>query len=265
MKKIITLILISILTGCTAYRPFTDPIMRDEPVVSTTLLKKEFDAVPPPEGGQIPVAVYSFADKTGQRKPSQTVTNFSTAVTQGAEGYIIKSLQDVGRGRWFKVAERVGLDNLIKERQMIRQMREIYEGKEAKELPPIMFAGVIVEGGIVDYNTNTLTGGAGVRYFGIGPNTQYQQDLVVVSLRVVSVQTGEVLLTVTTEKNLLSTSENVTAFKFFDVGTQAFEFDGGLTFNEPGTYAIRSAIESAVVEVIKQGVDKGLWKYKEEK
>ena len=140
----------------------------------------------------------------------------------------------------------------------------LFRSKQAKELPPMALAGVIIEGGIIDYNSNTLTGGAGVRYFGIGPNTQYQQDLVVVSLRAISVSTGEVLVSVTVEKNLLSTGENVTAFKFFDVGTQAFEFDGGLAFNEPGNYAIRSAIEAAVVELIKQGVNKNIWQFKKE-
>lgn len=259
-----TLLLFLLLTGCSVYRPISEPIFRDDPVISNTIMKKEFDSLSPPAGGPVTVAVYSFADKTGQRKPSQTTTSFSTAVTQGAENYIIKALQDVGNGRWFRVAERVGLDNLIKERQMIRQMRESYLGKGAQELPPIELAGVIIEGGIVDYNSNTLTGGLGVRYFGIGPNTQYQQDLVVVSLRAVSVLTGEVLVSVTVEKNLLSTGENVTAFKFFDVSTQAFELDGGITFNEPGNYAIRSAIEKAVVEMIKQGANKGIWKFKEE-
>jgi curli production assembly/transport component CsgG len=238
--------------------------MKDDPVVGKTLMKKEFDILKPPAGGPVTVAVYSFADKTGQRKPSSTTTNFSTAVTQGAEAYIIKSLQEVGHGTWFRVAERVGLDNLIKERQMVRQMREAYDGKEAKELPPMTLAGIIIEGGIIDYNTNTLTGGVGARYFGIGPNTQYQQDLVVVSLRAISVSTGEVLVSITVEKNLLSTGENVTAFKFFDAGTQAFEFDGGLTYNEPGNYAIRSAIELAVVELIKQGANKRIWNFKED-
>ena len=152
------------LPSCSLYRPLTEPWMKDDPVVGKTLLKKEFDTLKPPAGGPVTVAVYSFADKTGQRKPSQTTTNFSTAVTQGAETYIIKSLQEVAHGTWFKVAERVGLDNLIKERQMIRQMREAYDGKEAKELPPMTLAGIIIEGGIIDYNTNTLTGGVGARY-----------------------------------------------------------------------------------------------------
>jgi curli production assembly/transport component CsgG len=87
--------------------------------------------------------------------------------------------------------------------------------------------------------------------------------LVVISLRLVSVQTGEVLQTVTVEKNLLSTSEGVTALKFFNQATQAFEFDSSQTFNEPGNYALRSAIETAVIELIRKGEKQGLWKFKE--
>jgi curli production assembly/transport component CsgG len=82
-------------------------------------------------------------------------------------------------------------------------------------------------------------------------------------MRLISVQTGEVLNSVTVEKNLLSTSEGVTAFKFFDMATQAFEFDGQQTSNEAGSYAIRSAIETAIVELIKNGEKKNLWRFKQ--
>jgi curli production assembly/transport component CsgG len=123
-------------------------------------------------------------------------------------------------------------------------------------------AGVILEGGIIDYNSNTLTGGTGARIFGIGAQTAYTQDVVVISLRLVSVQTGEVLTTVTVEKNLLSTADGATALKFFNQATQAFEFDSSQTFNEPGNYALRSAIETAVIELIKKGERNGLWQFK---
>jgi curli production assembly/transport component CsgG len=152
---------------------------------------------------------------------------------------------------------------LLKERQMIKQTREIYEGANAKPLPPLQMAGVILEGGIIDYNSNTLTGGTGARWLGIGTQTAYTQDVVVISLRLVSVQTGEVLTTVTVEKNLLSTADGATALKFFNQATQAFEFDSSQTFNEPGNYALRSAIETAVIELIKKGERTGLWKFKE--
>lgn len=259
--SIISLALIG-LVGCSTIRPFDKAQLKEEAVVSE-IINKSFKDVPAPAGPPVTIAVYGFTDKTGQRKPSNTLSLFSTAVTQGAEAYLIKSLQEVGNRQWFTVVERVGLDNLLKERQMIKQTREIYEGANAKPLPPLTLAGVIVEGGIIDYNSNTLTGGTGARFLGVGPFTQYTQDLVVISLRLISVQTGEVLTTVTVEKNLLSTADGVTALKFFNQATKAFEFDASQSFNEPGNYALRSAIETAITELIKKGERQNLWKYKE--
>jgi len=250
------------LAGCSTVRPLGKVTMKDKPVVSGTMLK-EVDQMPAPNGPPISVAIYGFKDLTGQRKNSQTLSLFSTAVTQGAESYLIKTMQEVGNRQWFTVVERVGLDNLLKERQMIKQTREIYEGTNAKMLPPLTMAGVIIEGGIIDYNTNTLTGGTGMAVFGIGAQTQYTQDVVVISLRLVSVQTGEVLTTVTIEKNLLSTSDGLTGLKFFNNYTDSFEIDSSQSFNEPGNYALRSAIEQGVVELIKKGERQGLWQYKQ--
>jgi curli production assembly/transport component CsgG len=224
--------------------------------------KKVFDDIPELDGEPIPIAVYSFIDKTGQRRPSLMGADFSTAVTQGADAYLIKTLSDVHNGKWFRPVERVGIDSLIKERQLIRQMREQQQGDDAVPLPPLMVAGLILEGGIIDYNSFTKTGGNGVRYLGIGPHTRYSEDMVVVNLRLVSTQTGEVLNSVTVTKTVLSTSEGVTVFRFFDLGTKAFEVDGQQTSNEPGSYAIRSAIELGVAELIKSGQQKGLWRYK---
>lgn len=254
---------IAILAGCSTIRPLDEIGITQEAVV-TDVINKSFKNVPAPQGPPVTLAVYGFKDLTGQRKPSNTLSLFSTAVTQGAESYLIKSLQEVGNRQWFTVVERVGLDNLLKERQMIRQTREIYDGDKAKLLPPMTLAGVIVEGGIIDYNSNTLTGGTGARWLGIGPYTQYTQDLVVISLRLVSVQTGEILTSVTVEKNLLSTSDGITALRFFNQATRAFEFDASQTFNEPANYALRSAIETAVVELIRKGESQGLWKFKEQ-
>lgn len=254
---------IATLSGCAnLVRPMSTPGIEDAPKLSQTIVK-EIDALPAPAGPKISVAVYGFKDLTGQRKNSTTLSLFSTAVTQGAESYLIKSLQEAGNRQWFTVVERVNLDNLLKERQMIKQTREIYEGANAKPLPPLTLAGVILEGGIVDYNSNVLTGGTGVAVLGIGPYTQYTQDQVVISMRLVSVQTGEVLTSVTIEKNLLSTQEGATVMKFFNQGTRSFEFDTSQTFNEPGNYALRSAIEQGIVELVKRGEKLGLWKYKE--
>ena len=262
--KLSTIVLTAaVLMGCaSAVRPLGKIGIEDVPKATETI-QKEIDRLPAPDGPKIAVAVYGFKDMTGQRKNSTTLSLFSTAVTQGAESYLIKSLQEAGNRQWFTVVERVNLDNLLKERQMIKQTREIYEGANAKMLPPLALAGVILEGGIIDYNSNVLTGGTGFAVLGIGPYTQYMQDQVVISMRLVSVQTGEILTSVTIEKNLLSTKDGATAVRFYNQGTRSFEFDSSQTFNEPGNYALRSAIEQGIIELIKSGRNLGLWKYKE--
>ncbi len=263
VKLTLAALAIATLTGCAnLVRPMSSIGIEDQPKESPTIIK-EINTLPAPAGPKIAVAVYNFRDMTGQRKNSNTLSLFSTAVTQGAESYLIKTLQEAGNRQWFTVVERVNLDNLLKERQMIKQTREIYEGANAKMLPPLTLAGVILEGGIIDYNSNVLTGGTGFAVLGIGPYTQYTQDQVVISMRLVSVQTGEVLTSVTIEKNLLSTRDGATAMRFFNQNTRTFEFDTSQTFNEPGNYALRSAIEQGVVEIVKRGEKLGLWKFKE--
>jgi len=262
-KTLLSLAIISALSGCAIIQ--STGLSETDPTVTTQMkgVKKEFDTVPAPAAGKpLSVAVYSFADKTGQRRPQANVASLSTAVTQGAESFLIKALADVGQGQWFEVVERVGIDNLTKERLIIRQMREAYEGSNAKPLMPMQFAGIIVEGGIVGYDTSTTSGGAGMRVFGIGKQTQWSTDTVTVSLRAVSVNTGKVLSSVTVQKTILSTGDSATALKFFDQGTQSFEAEIGLTINEPGTYAVKAATEMAVVELIKEGQRKGVWDFK---
>jgi curli production assembly/transport component CsgG len=162
------------------------------------------------------------------------------------------------------VLERVGLDNLIKERQMIRQMREQYQGREAKSLPPMMFAGVIVEGSVTGYDSNLLTGGSGMRILGIGAQTQYQSDTVTVTLRTVSVNTGEVLTTVTVTKTVLSYMDKFGILKFVEEGTKAIEAESGMSINESVNKATNLAVKAAVVATIREGVRKGHWAFKEE-
>ena len=177
---------------------------------------------------------------------------------------MIKALQDVGEGRWFTVLERVGLDNLIKERQMIRQMREQYQGRDAKQLPPMMFAGMIVEGSVTGYDSNLLTGGHGARILGIGAQTQYQSDTVTVTLRTISVNTGEVLTSVTVTKTVLSYMDKLGMLKFVSEGEKAIEAEIGMSINESVNKATNLAVKAAVVATIREGVRKGYWAYKVE-
>jgi curli production assembly/transport component CsgG len=242
-KTILALSIVTLLSGCAVIQSTglteTDPTVTGQ----RANIKKEFDTLPAPAA-------------------QANIASLSTAVTQGAETFLIKALSDVGQGRWFEVVERVGIDNLTKERLIIRQMREAYEGSNAKPLLPMQFAGIIIEGGIVGYDSSTSSGGAGMRVFGIGRQTQWSADTVTVSLRAVSVNTGKVLSSVTVQKTILSTGDSATALKFYDQGTKAFEAEMGLTINEPGTYAVKAATEMAVVELIKEGQRKGVWDYK---
>jgi curli production assembly/transport component CsgG len=219
--------------------------------------------IPQLDGPPIAIAVYGFQDKTGQMKPNDRLAVFSKAVTQGAEVFLIKSLQD--SKNWFKVVERVGLDNLIKERQLIRNQREVYEGKDAKPLKPMTVAGVMIEGGIIGYDSNIRSGGNGARFLGIGGSQQYRVDEIVISLRLISVNSGEVLLTNAVSKTIYSTQHNVGVLRFVDAGTKALELENGQALNEPTTYAVRVAIEQAVYDMIVEGEKKGLWRYKVEK
>ena len=264
MKKLLlSLAVIVLLNGCAVIH--STSLTETKPTVTGTMMQKEFDAIPPPAAGKsLSVAVYSFRDLTGQRRPQANVASLSTAVTQGAESFLIQALQNVGKSRWFDVVERVGIDNLTKERLIIRQMREAYEGPKAQALMPMQFAGMIIEGGIIGYDTTTTSGGAGMRIFGIGKQTQWSTDTVTVSLRAVSVNTGKVVAVVTVQKTILSTADSMTALKFFDNATQSFEAEAGLTINEPGTYAVKAATELAVVELIKEGERKGVWAFKQE-
>lgn len=268
-RTLIALSITTLLGGCAVFNTTNERLTGkqfDQPIVEqNTYLTKQSENIAPPQGGPIAVAVYNFRDLTGQRKTQPLIATLSSAVTQGAETYLIKALQDVGNARWFTVVERVGLENLIKERQMIRQMREQFQGREAKSLPPMIFAGIIMEGGIIGYDSNTVTGGAGLRVFGIGGSTQYQSDTVTVNLRTVSVGTGEVLTSVTVTKTVLSYMDKVTLLRFFNDGTNSVEGEVGGSINESINKATSLAIQAAVVDTIKEGARKGHWAYKEVK
>lgn len=255
MKLILPIILSLALAGCST----TVNRIESEPAVAV-ITDREYLETLPPLAGPMVIAVYEFQDKTGQRKPSERLANISTAVTQGSEQYVIKALREVGKGTWFKVVERVGLENLSRERQIIRQTRESVG--DTTPLAPMMFAGIIVEGAVVGYDSNTLTGGAGARWLGVGPSTQYREDVITVTMRAVSVQTGEVITSSAVTKTVLSTSTNLGVFKFIEAGTQNVELEIGNSQNESVNHAVRLAIEAAVVEMIKEGAEKGFWAFK---
>ena len=258
------LFLLILLAGCSSLPiPYTKDCRSDlvecvedpKQVVLPTFEK--LMNLPPAETMPI-VAVYSFTDQTGARKRRDNIADFSSAVTQGAATLLIDALKAAGNGTWFRVVERVGIDHLVRERQIVKSTREDFE--ETRILNPLLFAGMILEGGIIGYDSNIETGGRGARTLGIGGQTQYRRDIVVVSLRAVSTLTGEILLNVQTSKTVLSTALGYDVFKFIDIDTQLIEIEDGITQNESNTYSVRACIEAAVLALIEQGDSRGYWK-----
>ncbi len=246
------------LAACSATRPETafSESPRLEP---KTEMLDDLMALPPPVR-QLTVAVYNFEDQTGQNKPNETFSEYSRAVTQGGATILVNALERAGRKSWFKVAERRGLPALLQERQIIRAMRESYGGG-AQTLPPLTYAGLLLEGGIIGYDSNTLTGGFGARFLGIGGDTQYRRDTVTVYLRAVSVQTGEVIKSVNTTKTVYSVLLHGDAFRYIGFN-KLLEIEGGITTNEPVQLAVKQAIEKAVFTLIMEGALDGYWQFR---
>ena len=268
MLRALAIICMGLILASCASTKSTVTYKGDMPYVEGTPTKDLLMAIPELDGQpRITIAVYRFTDLTGQRKPSTKFSQLSTAVTQGSDTFVISALKSVANGTWFQVVERNGLDNLVKERQLIRSTRDLYDEENdiQKVLKPMLFAGLIIEGGIVGYDSNTQSGGQGARYFGIGLSEQYRVDQVTVSMRIVSVQTGEILLTTNVTKTIASHSSGGDVFRFLDMGTKALELETGVAVNEPVNYAIRTAIEFAVLELIHSGEKQGFWKFKKEK
>jgi len=216
--------------------------------------------LPAPEE-KIVAAVYKFRDQTGQYKPTLNGSSFSTAVTQGATSVLLRALEESG---WFTVIERENLGNLLNERKIIRSSRAEFAeqtGRREPMLPPLLFAGIVLEGGIISYDANVLTGGAGLRYFGAGASGQYREDRVTIYLRAISTSNGRILKTVYTSKTVLSQQVDVGLFRFVKF-KRLLETETGFTYNEPSEMAVKEAIEKAVQSLIIEGVIEGMWQFK---
>lgn len=258
---------VPLILGACATTHDDHPGFIQKPAVSEvrTETQSRLRSLPPPRE-RAAVAVYAFEDQTGQFKPSSGVQTLSKAVTQGSTSVLLKALQDAGDRSWFTVIERENLDNLLKERQIIREMRRTYLGEEELNeaaLPPLLFAGVILEGGIIGYDTNTMTGGAGARFLGIGAKTDYREDKVTVYLRAVSVKTGEVITSVVASKKIASVGVASNVFRYVSF-KELLEVDAGFTTNEPDLLALRQATEKAVELLILEGADLGVWDFQDQ-
>ena len=205
------------------------------------------------------VGVYKFRDQTGQYKLVENGTSWSTAVTQGGTSILLKSLED---SKWFTAIERENVSNLLNERQIIRSTRQEYSKnnkEEIKPIPPLLFAGVLLEGGVVSYDSNIITGGSGARYFGAGGSVEYRQDRITIYLRAVSTSNGQILKTVYISKTILSQGISANLFRYVNL-KRLLEVETGVTKNEPTQLAVKEAIDKAVETLIVEGIIDGLWR-----
>lgn len=258
---IIKLILVGLIasymfTGCSGF--FTQPMKPQKARLGyETPAYQRLTSMPEPRE-PIVAAVYKFSDQTGQYKPS-LANSWSTAVTQGATTILLRALEE---SNWFVVIERENLGNLLNERKIIRSSRAQYLGSdEGSLLPPLLFAGIILEGGIISYESNIRTGGLGARYFGIGASAQYREDKVTVYLRAVSTSNGKILKTVYTSKSILSQEISTNFFRYVDF-KRLLEAEIGYTYNEPSDLAVTEAIEKAVESLVYEGISDSLWEFK---
>ena len=206
------------------------------------------------------IAIYpnSFKDNTGARKSNGQFAQFSTAITQAPEAFLIRALKHAANGEFFQVVERVGLDSLTKERQLIRSTRETFD--EDSKVKPLLLAGLLIQGGVLSFDASVYSGGFGARALGLGSAKQYREDLITISLRLVSVSTGEVLIETLIHKNVLSASLSQDVFRFVSGGTKLIEVEGGVAANESTSIALQKAVEEGVLNIIKIGLNRGYWK-----
>ena len=256
MIKALPSLLLLLLVGCVSTPTPNGPWVQRPPYMIKQGDMKDIKEAP------IFVAVYSFDDLTGQRKSMDNYASFSSAVTQGGEAWVIESLLQAGNEKWFKVVERSSVANLINERNIIKTNRQSFSD-EPTELGALLFAGMIVEGGIISYESNIVSGGIGASYLGIGASKQYRKDNVTVSMRFVSVNSGEVLLSSTVSKTILSVSAGATLFRYYDMDTDPGEGEFGYARNERVSMATRKAIDACIVDLMLQGDKKGLWNFVE--
>ena len=235
------------LAACSTVPPSN--VRSNAKLTPTSQITRDLSRLPRP-AVRVPVAVYGFRDQTGQYK-SAPESAYSTLVTQGAASILVKALEDSG---WFVPVEREGLQNLLTERRIVRAVESPTDkGKPVINLPNMTPASLIIEGGVIAYESNVRTGGKGASYLGIGASTQYRVDQVTVGLRNVDVRTGQVLTTVSVTKTIYSTQFSASLYKYVDY-QKLLQAETGYTTNEPAQLAVREAVESAVLHLTAFGI-----------
>lgn len=250
MLKQLALWATALLAGCSTINSAPVDSFSAAQLAPGTSFTRDLAELPPPKG-RVVVAVYGFKDQTGQNKASPEI--YSTAVTQGGASILVKALRD---SKWFIPVERENLNDVLTERKLIRQTEA--GGAGESKLPGLFGASIIIEGAIIGYDSNIRTGGIGAKYLGVSLSNQYRADQVTVSLRVVDINTAQIFHTVSTTKTVYSTQITGGIYRFVKYKS-LLEAEVGTTLNEPAQLAVQEAIESAVVNLIVEGIDGRTW------
>lgn len=264
MRRTIPLVGILALAGCS---DFSAQLMGQNPPELTAVSEQNLQLrLLPAPTQRVTVAVYDLPDLTGQYKERENVQSLSRAVSQGGGALLTKALQDAGERRWFTVLDRTNLDDLLRERQIVTEMRRLYRGENTPNpaaIAPLRHAGILIQGAIVGYDSNTQTGGFGARYLGIGGDTQWKLDVVTVNLKAVSTETGEVLASVIVEKPIASLSVRGGVFRYTELD-KLLEVESGVAANEPKQLALQMAVEKAVYSLVIEGAEIGIWHFSDQ-
>lgn len=246
-----------LVSGCASRSP--SQVKDNAQLTPQTPVLRDLLTMPAPKG-KVTVAVYGIRDQTGQYKPAPD-SSFSTVVTQGASSMLVKALKESG---WFIPVERENLQDLLTERKIVRALEMPQPaGASAVQIPPLVAASVLIEGGIIAYESNVRTGGAGARFLGIGLSRQYRVDQVTVNLRTIDIRGGQILQSVSTTKTIYSYEIHPSVFKFVNV-KDLLELEAGMTRNEPTQLCVNEAIEAGVAHLIVQGIQAGNWALQDE-
>jgi curli production assembly/transport component CsgG len=256
IKILITCLTCALLNACASV-PAAD-VNGKAQLASAAPTTHDLLMLPAPKG-KVTAAVYGIRDQTGQYK-SAPDSSFSTAVTQGASSILVKALHDSG---WFVTVERENLQDLLTERKIVRALETPQaNGASSLQTPPLLAASVLIEGGIIGFESNVHTGGAGARFLGVGVSTLYRVDQVTVNLRSIDIRSGQILQSISTTKTIYSYEINPSVFKFVNVKDLA-EVEVGMTRNEPSQLCVSEANEAAVAHLIAQGIKDGNWSLKD--
>jgi curli production assembly/transport component CsgG len=256
-RRCAALAVMVLASGCASHRP--SDVHANAQLTPQTPVLRDLLNMPPPKG-KVTIAVYGIRDQTGQYKPAPD-SSFSTVVTQGASSMLVKALKDSG---WFIPVERENLQDLLTERKIVRALEMPQPaGTPAVQIPPLVAASVLIEGGIIAYESNVRTGGAGARFLGIGLSRQYRVDQVTVNLRTIDIRGGQILQSVSTTKTIYSYEIHPSVFKFVNV-KDLLELEAGTTRNEPTQLCVSEAIEAGVAHLIVQGIQAGNWALQDE-